>query len=122
MLMQTLARLKDIAPEITELKAIQIAAVFKELWKANGDNISRCVTGTAGVKSADRKITALSRSVKRTVQNNFYDGPTQVAIDVLLGTHVDEDELLDQETNLGLGDLQLEAAVNSRLQAARASI
>ena len=50
--MQTLARLKDIAPEITELKAIQIAAVFKELWKANGDNISRCVTGTAGVKSS----------------------------------------------------------------------
>lgn len=85
MLTQTLARLKDIAPEITEQKATQIAAVFKELWKANGDNISRCVTGTAGVKSADRAITALSRSVKRTVQNNFYDGATQVAIDVLLG-------------------------------------
>ncbi len=59
----------------------------QEMWAKNGDNLSRCVTGTGAI-SGGVKVTLLKdmqRSVVRTIKNNFMDNRRQVAIDILLG-------------------------------------
>lgn len=64
---------------------------LQDMWGKNGDNLSRCVTGT-GALSGGAKATILKdmqRSVVRTIRNNFMDNRRQTAIDIVLGKYRD---------------------------------
>ncbi|KAM4795562.1 synaptojanin-1 [Rhinophrynus dorsalis] len=57
--------------------------VFRSMWSTNGDSISKIYAGT-GALEGKAKLKDGARSVTRTIQNNFFDGSKQEAIDVLL--------------------------------------
>ncbi|EDQ85859.1 uncharacterized protein MONBRDRAFT_28797 [Monosiga brevicollis MX1] len=84
--------------DLRESKLLEFRRVFALMWSVNGDNVSRCVTGTGaisgGVKTS--KLKDMQRSVVRTFKNNFMDSRRQAAIDLLLGTYRDgqADELV----------------------------
>lgn len=42
-------------PEMRLTKGVQIASLVDDLWTINGDNVSRCITGTGGIKTAGTK-------------------------------------------------------------------
>lgn len=59
----------------------------QDMWGRNGDDVSRCVTGT-GALSGGAKTSVFKdvrRSVVRTIKNNFMDAHRQMAIDIILG-------------------------------------
>lgn len=66
--------------------AARFEEVYKSTWSANGHHISRIYAGTGALegKTAAGKLKDGARSVSRTIQNNFFDGSKQEAIDILL--------------------------------------
>ncbi|XP_061659106.1 synaptojanin-1 [Syngnathoides biaculeatus] len=68
--------------------------VFRTMWSANGDSISKIYAGTGALdgKAKGGKLKDGARSVTRTIQNNFFDSSKQEAIDVLrLGSTLNSD-------------------------------
>ena len=61
------------------------------MWQRNGDNISRCITGTGAISGGTKssKLKDVQRSVTRTIKNNFMDSSVQEVIDILLGKHIE---------------------------------
>lgn len=57
--------------------------VYKNMWQANGDQISRIYAGT-GALEGKSKIRDGTLSVARTIQNNLLDTSKQEAFDMLL--------------------------------------
>ncbi|XP_075922988.1 synaptojanin-1 isoform X3 [Petromyzon marinus] len=57
--------------------------VFRALWSAVGDLVSKMYAGT-GALEGKTKLKDGARSVTRTIQNNFFDGAKQEAMDLLL--------------------------------------
>ncbi|MEQ2294074.1 Synaptojanin-1 [Ameca splendens] len=65
--------------------------VFRTMWSANGDSISKIYAGT-GALDGKAKLKDGARSVTRTIQNNFFDTSKQEAIDILrLGSTLNSD-------------------------------
>uniref|UniRef100_A0A3Q1EEY6 Synaptojanin-1 n=1 Tax=Acanthochromis polyacanthus TaxID=80966 RepID=A0A3Q1EEY6_9TELE len=65
--------------------------VFRTMWSANGDSISKIYAGT-GALDGKAKLKDGARSVTRTIQNNFFDSSKQEAIDILrLGSTLNSD-------------------------------
>ncbi|XP_065175283.1 synaptojanin-1-like [Sycon ciliatum] len=60
--------------------------ILREIWKINGDNISKIYAGTGAMEGKAKmgKLMDGAKSVARTVRNNFLDGSKQEAIDILL--------------------------------------
>ncbi|XP_038053185.1 synaptojanin-1-like [Patiria miniata] len=60
--------------------------VYRTIWGLNGDHVSRIYAGTGALEGRTRagKLRDGARSVTRTIQNNFFDGSKQEAIDILL--------------------------------------
>lgn len=68
--------------------------VFRTMWSANGDSISKIYAGTGALdgKAKAGKLKDGARSVTRTIQNNFFDSSKQEAIDILrLGSTLNSD-------------------------------
>uniref|UniRef100_A0A7N6ANA9 phosphoinositide 5-phosphatase n=1 Tax=Anabas testudineus TaxID=64144 RepID=A0A7N6ANA9_ANATE len=68
--------------------------VFRTMWSANGDSISKIYAGTGALdgKAKGGKLKDGARSVTRTIQNNFFDSSKQEAIDILrLGSTLNSD-------------------------------
>ncbi|XP_047236078.1 synaptojanin-1 isoform X2 [Girardinichthys multiradiatus] len=68
--------------------------VFRTMWSANGDSISKIYAGTGALdgKAKAGKLKDGARSVTRTIQNNFFDTSKQEAIDILrLGSTLNSD-------------------------------
>ncbi|XP_042355678.1 synaptojanin-1 isoform X3 [Plectropomus leopardus] len=68
--------------------------VFRTMWSANGDYISKIYAGTGALdgKAKAGKLKDGARSVTRTIQNNFFDSSKQEAIDILrLGSTLNSD-------------------------------
>nr|XP_006812955.1 PREDICTED: synaptojanin-1-like [Saccoglossus kowalevskii] len=59
---------------------------YKTIWGLNGDHVSRIYAGTGALegKTTAGKLRDGARSVTRTIQNNFFDGSKQEAIDILV--------------------------------------
>lgn len=83
-----LGAIQHLHPVLSKAKAIQVVTQFNTMWTANGNNLSKAMTGTATISSGGA-VAAASRSASRTIKNNFYDGSRQKAIDALLGTDMD---------------------------------
>ncbi|XP_033492887.1 synaptojanin-1 isoform X2 [Epinephelus lanceolatus] len=65
--------------------------VFRTMWSANGDSVSKIYAGT-GALDGKAKLKDGARSVTRTIQNNFFDSSKQEAIDILrLGSTLNSD-------------------------------
>lgn len=58
--------------------------IYKELWQANGDAVSRIYAGTGALGGGRSKLRDASRSATRTLQNNFFDSAKQEAMQGLL--------------------------------------
>ncbi|XP_033638398.1 synaptojanin-1-like [Asterias rubens] len=60
--------------------------VYRTIWALNGDHVSRIYAGTGALEGRTRagKLRDGARSVTRTIQNNFFDGSKQEAIDIML--------------------------------------
>ncbi|XP_049894569.1 synaptojanin-1 isoform X4 [Epinephelus moara] len=68
--------------------------VFRTMWSANGDSVSKIYAGTGALdgKAKAGKLKDGARSVTRTIQNNFFDSSKQEAIDILrLGSTLNSD-------------------------------
>ncbi|XP_073440635.1 synaptojanin-1-like isoform X3 [Dendrobates tinctorius] len=72
--------------------------VFRSMWSINGDSISKIYAGTGALegKAKGGKLKDGARSVTRTIQNNFFDGSKQEAIDVLLLGNTLNSDLADK--------------------------
>ncbi|XP_036203342.1 synaptojanin-1 isoform X1 [Myotis myotis] len=72
--------------------------VFRSMWSANGDSISKIYAGTGALegKAKAGKLKDGARSVTRTIQNNFFDSSKQEAIDVLLLGNTLNSDLADK--------------------------
>ncbi|KAM4047691.1 synaptojanin-1 isoform 3-T3 [Anomaloglossus baeobatrachus] len=72
--------------------------VFRSMWSTNGDSISKIYAGTGALegKAKGGKLKDGARSVTRTIQNNFFDGSKQEAIDVLLLGNTLNSDLADK--------------------------
>lgn len=79
------------AGELPASKARQFHETFEAMWQRNGDNISRCITGTGAISGGTKtsKLKDVQRSVTRTIKNNFMDSSVQEVIDILLGKHIE---------------------------------
>uniref|UniRef100_UPI00358E6AC5 synaptojanin-1 isoform X2 n=1 Tax=Myxine glutinosa TaxID=7769 RepID=UPI00358E6AC5 len=60
--------------------------VYRSMWTLVGDHISKIYAGTGALegKTKGGKLKDGARSVTRTIQNNFFDGSKQEAMEVLL--------------------------------------
>jgi phosphatidylinositol-bisphosphatase len=91
-----LGAIQHTHPVLSKGKAGQVAKLFETMWTANGNNLSKAMTGTATISSGGA-VAAASRSASRTIKNNFYDGSRQRAIDALLGHDLDHAEEFDYD-------------------------
>ncbi|XP_070565612.1 synaptojanin-1-like [Ptychodera flava] len=84
---------------------------YKNMWALNGDHVSRIYAGTGALegKTTAGKLRDGARSVSRTIQNNFFDGSKQEAIDVLVLGNTLNGELADKARAL-LAKNQLHAS------------
>ncbi|XP_077979137.1 synaptojanin-1-like isoform X2 [Glandiceps talaboti] len=84
---------------------------YKNIWALNGDHVSRIYAGTGALegKTTAGKLRDGARSVSRTIQNNFFDGSKQEAIDILVLGNTLNGELADKARNL-LAKNQLHAS------------
>ncbi|XP_078456013.1 synaptojanin-1 isoform X1 [Lampetra planeri] len=73
--------------------------VFRSLWSAVGDLVSKMYAGT-GALEGKTKLKDGARSVTRTIQNNFFDGAKQEAMDLLLLGCVLNSEAADKARTL----------------------
>ncbi|XP_033108886.1 synaptojanin-1-like [Anneissia japonica] len=64
----------------------RLEEVYKTMWSLNGDHVSKIYAGTGALegRTTAGKLRDGARSVTRTIQNNFFDGSKQEAIDILL--------------------------------------
>ncbi|KAG5671456.1 hypothetical protein PVAND_001652 [Polypedilum vanderplanki] len=69
--------------------------VFKQMWIANGNEVSKIYAGT-GAMGAGSKLIDGARSAARTIQNNLLDASKQEAIDILLLGSTLSSELADR--------------------------
>ncbi|XP_073524403.1 synaptojanin-1 isoform X2 [Phyllobates terribilis] len=89
--------------------------VFRSMWSTNGDSISKIYAGT-GALEGKAKLKDGARSVTRTIQNNFFDGSKQEAIDVLLLGNTLNSDLADKARallttgSLHVSELMLQSA------------
>ncbi|XP_077150096.1 synaptojanin-1 isoform X2 [Ranitomeya variabilis] len=89
--------------------------VFRSMWSINGDSISKIYAGT-GALEGKAKLKDGARSVTRTIQNNFFDGSKQEAIDVLLLGNTLNSDLADKARallttgSLHVSELMLQSA------------
>ncbi|XP_022094958.1 synaptojanin-1-like isoform X2 [Acanthaster planci] len=76
--------------------------VYRNIWGLNGDHVSRIYAGTGALEGRTRagKLRDGARSVTRTIQNNFFDGSKQEAIDILLLGNSLVGELADKAGSL----------------------
>ncbi|XP_019639348.1 PREDICTED: synaptojanin-1-like [Branchiostoma belcheri] len=71
--------------------------LYKNMWQQNGDHVSKIYAGTGALgQSKVGKLADGARSVSRTIQNNFFDGTKQEAIDILLLGNTLNSELADR--------------------------
>ncbi|XP_073440637.1 synaptojanin-1-like isoform X5 [Dendrobates tinctorius] len=92
--------------------------VFRSMWSINGDSISKIYAGTGALegKAKGGKLKDGARSVTRTIQNNFFDGSKQEAIDVLLLGNTLNSDLADKARallttgSLHVSELMLQSA------------
>ncbi|XP_018420509.1 PREDICTED: synaptojanin-1 [Nanorana parkeri] len=98
--------------------------VFRTMWSTNGDSISKIYAGTGALegKAKTGKLKDGARSVTRTIQNNFFDGSKQEAIDVLLLGNTLNSDLADKARallttgSLHVSELMLQSASPRVLQ------
>ncbi|XP_041439341.1 synaptojanin-1 isoform X6 [Xenopus laevis] len=95
--------------------ATRFQEVFRSMWSTNGDSISKIYAGT-GALEGKAKLKDGARSVTRTIQNNFFDGSKQEAIDVLLLGNTLNSDLADKARallttgSLHVSELMLQSA------------
>ncbi|KAK3104004.1 hypothetical protein FSP39_023595 [Pinctada imbricata] len=70
--------------------------IYKQIWSANGDHVSRIYAGTGALGGGRSKYSDAARSATRTIQNNFLDNSKQEAIDILLIGNSLRGELADK--------------------------
>eukprot|EP01147_Barroeca_monosierra_P003317 gene3317-6001_t len=77
---------------LVETKLQLFTRVFKEMWQRNGDNLARCVTGSGALRGGMKTsiLKDVQRSITRTLRGNFFDRHRQAAIDIVLGTYVED--------------------------------
>lgn len=73
--------------------------IFKQMWVANGNEISKIYAGTGAIQGSSKLIDG-ARSAARTIQNNLLDNAKQEAIDVLLFGSTLNCELADRARTL----------------------
>jgi synaptojanin len=74
-------QLKDIIQYENELNKFR--DIFRQMWIINGDCISKIYAGTGAIQGRSM-TTDLTRSITRTIQNNFLDNTKQDAIETFL--------------------------------------
>ncbi|XP_061177920.1 synaptojanin-1-like [Saccostrea echinata] len=70
--------------------------IYRQIWRANGDHVSRIYAGTGALGGGRSKYSDATRSASRTIQNNFLDNSKQEAIDILLLGNTLRGELADK--------------------------
>lgn len=70
--------------EIDKNRFMSFVAEYKKMWVENGDNLSMIYAGTAAMGTGS-KFVELSKSVTRTVKNNWMDGDKEKVMKTLAG-------------------------------------
>ncbi|ESO01264.1 hypothetical protein HELRODRAFT_157228 [Helobdella robusta] len=123
---QTLIGLEVLNQQLEDLGLIskpqmrsRFEEVYRSMWMANGDHISRIYAGTGALGGGRSKAQDAARSANRTFQNNFLDSQKQEAIDLLLrGGAIGGVDLVDRVFTLfDTADIHLPPPILQRVMA-----